>query len=168
MHCFSHCLNLCLQDAGRQIPLLRDALDIAREIGKLIMFSPKRSHLFNQKLSESESVVTVKSLCATRWTARTSSIKAVLKDYSSSMETMAEVNSTTHDEYGLKAGGILSAKCNTLFGLKLGYNLFGTAAEVSKGLLMISPFKKQYIIYSFSSAYYKRHRTDETFDKHST
>ena len=27
MHCFAHSLNLCLQDAGRQIPLFRDALD---------------------------------------------------------------------------------------------------------------------------------------------
>ena len=49
---------------------------------------------------------------------------------------MAEVNSTTHDEYGLKAGGIVSAleKLNTLFGLKLGHILFGTAEEVSKSL----------------------------------
>ena len=83
LHCFAHSLYLCLQDAGRQIPLLRDTLDTVREIGKLIKYSPKRSHLFNQKLIEadSDSVVTVKSLCLTRWTARTSAIEAVLKDY---------------------------------------------------------------------------------------
>ena len=40
MHCFAHSLN-CLQDAGRQIPLLRDALDTVREIGKLIKNFPK-------------------------------------------------------------------------------------------------------------------------------
>jgi hypothetical protein len=81
VHCFGHSLNLCLQDAGRKIISLRDALDTVREIGKLIKFSPKRSHLFNQKLceAESESVVTVKSLSATRWTARTSAFEAVLK-----------------------------------------------------------------------------------------
>ena len=56
VHCFVHSLNLCLQDAGRQIPLLRDALDTVREIGKLIKNSPKRSPLFNQKLIEAESV----------------------------------------------------------------------------------------------------------------
>ena len=108
VHCFAHSLNLCLQDAGRQISLLRDALDTVREIGKLIKFSPKRSHLFNQKLVEadSDSVVTIKSLCMTRWTARTSAIEAVLKDYPILMETMFEVNSTTRDEYELKAGGI--------------------------------------------------------------
>ena len=131
VHCFAHSLNLCLQDAGRQIPLLRYALDTVREIGKLIKNSPKRSHLFNQKLieAESESAVTVKSLSITRWTARTSAIEAVIKDYSILMEMMAEFNSTTHDEYGLKAGGIVSAleKFSTLFGLKLGHILFGTA-----------------------------------------
>ena len=40
VHCFGHCLNLCLQDVGRQIPTLRDALDIVREIGKLIQKDP--------------------------------------------------------------------------------------------------------------------------------
>ena len=93
VHCFAHSLNLCLQDAGRQITVLRDALDTVREIGKLIKNSPKRSHLFNQKLieSESDSVVTVKSLCITRWTARTSAIEAVIKEYSILIETMTEV-----------------------------------------------------------------------------
>ena len=76
VHCFGHCLNLCLQDAGRQLPLLRDTLDTV----KLIKYSPKRAHLINEKLVEadSDSVVTVKTLYITRWTARTSAIEAVL------------------------------------------------------------------------------------------
>ena len=43
----------------------------------------------------------------------------VIKQYSLMMETMEEVNNTTHD--GLKAGGILSSieKFETLFGLRL-------------------------------------------------
>ena len=70
------------------------------------------------------------------WTARTYSIDAVLNDYSILMETMSEVNATTRDEYGLKAGGIIAAleKFSTLFGLRLGFLLFATAVEVSKGL----------------------------------
>ena len=42
----------------------------------------------------------------------------------------------THDEHGLKAGGVLAAleKFQTLFGLKLGHLLFGPAEEVSKTL----------------------------------
>lgn len=33
VHFFGHCLNLCLQDVGRQIPALRDTLDTVWEIG---------------------------------------------------------------------------------------------------------------------------------------
>lgn len=45
VHCFGHCLNLCLQSAGRKL----DSLDLVKEIAKLIKFSPKRPHLL-QKL----------------------------------------------------------------------------------------------------------------------
>ena len=138
VHCFEHCLNLCLQDVGRQIPQIWDALDIVREIGNLVRFSPKRSHLFNHELSEvnSDTVVTIKLLSTTRWTAQTSAIEAVLNDYSILMETMSEINSTTWDEYGLRAGGILNAleKFSMLFGLKLSYLLLSTGEVVSKGL----------------------------------
>lgn len=48
VHCLAHCLNLCLQEEGRKLPFIRDALVIVREIAKLIKFSPKRSHLFQQ------------------------------------------------------------------------------------------------------------------------
>jgi len=46
VHCLAHCLNLRLQDAGRKLSFLRDALDIIREIIKLIRYSPKRAHFF--------------------------------------------------------------------------------------------------------------------------
>ena len=65
-----------------------DALDTVREIGRFIKYSSKRSYLFNQKLVEtdSDSVATIKSLCITRWTARTIDIEAVLEDYPILME----------------------------------------------------------------------------------
>lgn len=49
------------------------------------------------------------------------------------METMAKINSTTHDEYGLKAGAIVSAleKFSTL---DSNMDEFGTAEAVSKTL----------------------------------
>lgn len=36
VHCLAHCLNLCLQDAARKFPIIRDALDVVNEIFKLI------------------------------------------------------------------------------------------------------------------------------------
>ena len=79
VHCLAHSLNLCLQDAGRNIKLLRDAIDIVREIAQLINYSPKRKHLFSEKLLDSETPG-IKPLCPTTWTARTSAIEAVIRD----------------------------------------------------------------------------------------
>lgn len=66
--------------------------------------------------------MTIKVLCATRWTARTGVISAVITDYEILMDTLEETHQTTHDEYGLKAAGVLVSleKFSTLFGLKLG------------------------------------------------
>ena len=107
VHCFAHRLNLCLQDVGKQLVFLRDALEVVREIAKLIKFSPKRASLFSQVLVQPDNTgVTIKPLCLTRWTARHVAIEAVLKDYKILLETLEEINQTTHDEYGMKAGGI--------------------------------------------------------------
>ena len=46
VHSLTHSLNLCLQDAGRQIQAISDAIDIVREIVKLINYSTLRQHLF--------------------------------------------------------------------------------------------------------------------------
>ena len=84
MHCFAHCLNLCLQEAGRKLVLLRDAIDTVQEIAKLIIFSPKRSNLLNEKLVQREAghtEVSIRLLCPTRWAARSDAINAALKDY---------------------------------------------------------------------------------------
>ena len=89
VHCFAHSLNLCLQDAGRKLVFLRDALEMIREIANLIKFSSKRASLFSQVLAQPEnSGVTIKPLCLTRWTARHVAIEAVLKDYAILMETI--------------------------------------------------------------------------------
>ena len=126
VHCFTHSLNLCLQDVGRNIVCIRDALETVKEISKLIQFSPKRLHLFSSTLHQSgEGVVSLKKLFSTRWTARTAAIDAILKDYSVLLVVLEEMYTTTHGEYGMKASGLLHLleKFNTLFGLKLSYLL---------------------------------------------
>ncbi len=137
VHCLAHSLNLCLQGAGKKIPVIRDAVEVVREIVKLINFSPKRKTLFSAKLAESDQAGgTIKPLCPTRWTVRTAALDSVLSQYSVVMDTMQEVNTTTRDEYGMKAGGVLSIleSFSTLFGLRLGHLLFAAAEETSISL----------------------------------
>lgn len=132
-HCFAHSLNLCLQDAGLGLVCLKDALELCREIFKLIELSPKRSHLFSSNLGAGGSGVGLKPLCPTRWTVRPAAVDAVIKDYTVLMETLEEIHATTCDEYGLKAGGFLQSleMFNTLVGLRLVLTLFSVAEHVS-------------------------------------
>ena len=163
----AHSLNLCLQDAGRQIQALRDAIDTVREIVKLINYSPKRRHLFSEKLIQSDGAQCgIKPLCPTRWTVRTEAIDAVIKQYALIMETMEDVNLTTHDEYGLKAGGILATleKFDCLFGLKLGHLLFSAAESTSLVLQAKSTsFQDALVSVNATQSFYKRQRQDEAF-----
>ena len=104
-------------------------MDVVREIVGLINRSPKRTHLFNEKLIQNEEPKCgIKPLCPTWWTVRTEAMDTVIKQYSVIMDTM-EVNQTKHDEYGLKAAGVLATleKFEMLFGLKLGHLLFSAA-----------------------------------------
>ena len=96
----------------------------------------QRSTLFSsmmQQTSSPDSAVKLKTLCPTRWTARTSAIDAILKDYSILLEALEEIHGTTCDDYGLKAGGLLHVleQFNTLFGLKLSHLLYSAAETVS-------------------------------------
>ena len=47
------------------------------------------------------------------------------------METLEEIRSTTHDEYGLKAGGPSLEKFSTLFGFCLARTVFSASKQVS-------------------------------------
>ena len=168
VHCLAHSLNLCLQDAGRKIQVIRDGMDVVKEIVKLINFSPKRKTLSSCKLQDNDQPDgTIAPLCLTHWTCRTAALESVIKHYTTIMDTMCEVNETTRDEYGLKAGGVLVALENfsTLFGLRLGYLLFGAAEETSKALQAKDTSVQEALTSAtLLESYFKRLRTNESFE----
>ena len=168
VHCCAHSLNLCLQDTGRKLVCIRDALEICREIANLIRLSPKRLHLFSTYLQATTTGVALKQFCPTRWTARTAAIDAILKDYMLLMETLEEIHATTHDEYGLQAGGCLQSleKFTTLFGLKLAHILFCAAEQASLALQKKNICMQDALCaVDAAKAYYGRLRSEEKFDK---
>ena len=82
VHCLAHCTNLSLQAVGRQLPCIRDALDLVMGLNQLIQYSPKRTALFeNMQLQLSPGAPTLKPLCPTRWTVRTAAFASVLQNY---------------------------------------------------------------------------------------
>lgn len=48
VHCFAHCLNLCLQEAAKVCTIVRDSLGLIGEISQLINYSPKCSFIFSK------------------------------------------------------------------------------------------------------------------------
>ena len=168
VHFLAHSLNLCLQDACRKINLIRDSMDVVKEIVKLINFSPKRKILFGSNLADNDQAGrTIAPLCLTRWTVQTAAFESVLSHYTTIMDTMQEVHETTRDEYGLKAGGVLASLENfgTLFGLKLGYLLFGASEETSKALQAKDTFVQEVLMSAkLLVSFVKRQRTDSSFE----
>ena len=84
------------------------------------------------------------------------------------METLEEIHATTHDEYGLKAGGCLQSleKFTTLFGLKLAHILFCAAEQASLALQKKNICMQDALCaVDAAKAYYGRLRSEEKFDK---
>ena len=81
---------------------------------------------------------------------------------------MEEVNKTTRDEYGLKAGGVLAAldKFSTFFGLRLMHILFSSSEEISKALQSKNTTVQEALTsVSMLKSFFQRHRNDEHFDQ---
>ena len=137
VHCLEQSLSLCLQGTGQKITAIRDAIDVVKEVAKLVNYSPKRNTLFQAKALEGKQPGAVlTTLCLTCWTVRTAALlESILDQHSILMGTMLTVNTTTPDEYGMKGDSALNTleKFATLFGLRLGH-LFSAAEETSRGL----------------------------------
>ena len=103
-------------------------------ISQLVCYSPKWTSLFLALQSQlSPGSTSIKPLCPTRWTVRTAAISSVLTNYSVLCVILEEINTETHDEYGVKAGGYLAQMENfsTYFGLMLSHLVFSGAEQLS-------------------------------------
>jgi hypothetical protein len=131
VHCVSHNLNLVLQDTSRQVTLVRDALQVVHEVGKLISDSANRINCL-KKMAEQKDIKDYsipKPLCLTRWVARSKSLKQMTQpdQYRLVMSTLYELSkSSTSGESGAKAAGLLSQleKASTYLGIYLCEEVF--------------------------------------------
>lgn len=84
------------------------------------------------------------------------------------MHTLAEINEEQHDEYGLKASGYLALleKFEILFGLRLGYIVFGASEEVSKTLQAVTTtIQDAQKAGEAAKQFFLRQRSAEKFDE---
>ncbi|XP_062511832.1 zinc finger MYM-type protein 1-like [Corticium candelabrum] len=137
VHCLAHSLNLCLQDTARICTIVHDTLQLVIEVVKIIKYSPKRSSLFHTVKSQlSPEANDLRPLCPTQWTVRSSSISAVLANYSTLSTVLELINETGRDEYAVKAGGLAKQlqTFNVYFGVKLCQLVFYPTEQLSRTL----------------------------------
>ena len=82
-HCYGHALNLAASNTVKQNKILRDTLDTAFEISKLLRFPPCRDAQFAKLKDEiAPGTPGFRTLCPTRWTVRATSLQSILDNYS--------------------------------------------------------------------------------------
>ena len=107
VHCTAHSVNLCMQECGKQSKVIRDALSLVNEICNFIKLSPKRLSLF-EHLQECNSATSpsLKPLCPTRWTVRTSAVLSVLTNYKVLLDELDKIRENETGEASSKATGV--------------------------------------------------------------
>ena len=167
VHCLANCTNLCLQTVGKSILPVRDALDLVMGVSQLIRFSPKRVHLFQSMQSQkTPGAPSIKPLCPTRWTVRTSAIESILTNYNVLCDVLDEINREGRDEYAAKAGGYLNQleKLYTYFGFKLSHLLFSATEQLSITLQGINTIHEAVQASKLALNYLEKQRIEESFE----
>jgi hypothetical protein len=149
IHCLAHCLNLAVSDAGKTVPLLQNALDIVHQLVAFVCNSCKRQDIFTSVQQQSDSDqdwdnqeqqiasapvsrntcnTTLRPLCPTRWTVRTSAINSVVCNYDHLMQTLERIQAdrTTPTDAASTARGLLKQMemSETYFRCVVAYRLF--------------------------------------------
>ncbi len=110
VHCLAHCINLSVQQVAHKVKSIKEGLNFAMDMIQLIKLSPKREVVLEkvkQQQELSSNASKVKSLCPTRWTARTGAMQAIIDNYVPLRETM-EISSQGMDDCSRRANGMLS------------------------------------------------------------
>ena len=129
IHCNGHLLNLATGDCVKKSKTLKDTLDIAFEIERLIKLSPKREEKLRKIKEEiGDTNSSIAAFSNTRWTVRAKSIKSILDNYPLLIETFEEdIKESKSMPLDMKSRilGIMSKmkKIQTYVGLKLAFHI---------------------------------------------
>jgi hypothetical protein len=142
MHCAGHTLNLALQDASKHVTLIREVLDIIRELINFMRDSPKRCRLFDEVKSQLPELdeshlsrsMSLRPLCPTRWTVRTASLSSVSTNYTALLQTLNDITTQCRDDSGAKAAGFLRQleSFDIWFGVQLALLVFEPTEQCSR------------------------------------
>ena len=136
-HCYGHALNLACADAIKHNKVMKDTLDTAHEIVKLIKYFPKRQSSFMTLKAElAPGTPGVRSLCPTRWTVRGQALQSIVDNYNVLtdlwLDSLSEVKDT---EMKARIHGVASQMKNfDFFGVSLSELILRHSDNLSRTL----------------------------------
>ena len=137
-HCYGHALNLAASNTVKQNKILRDTLDTAFEISKLLRFPPRHDAQFTKLKDEiAPGTPGFRTLCPTRWTVRATSLQSILDNYSVFQALWEDVKEVATDpEIRARVIGVDATmnRFDFLFGLALGERLLKHIDNLSRTL----------------------------------
>ena len=147
VHCVCHSLELALQEAANDVPMIRDSLSLVKDCANVFRESAKRKQKL-QQLADDIAVsdgrnesATLLALCPTRWYVRYRSITKLLKFW--------KVVLLALDELAKKAGRgdvsvnwrVCAIRCQRrrrYFAVVVCQALFGSSEELAKALQAVN------------------------------
>ena len=114
VHCCNHALNLALQEAARDVKLIRDTLQTVQDGANIVRESSKRQALFESLASDignekTGSSTCLQPMCPTRWCVRRTSTDAFIKNYEVTLAIFDQLSSdnSVRSDSRSKIDGIL-------------------------------------------------------------
>ena len=137
-HCYGHALNLACSDTNKGCKVMRDTLDIAKEILQLIKKSPRRDAIFQHHKEEmAASTLGLRILCPHRWTVKADFLKSILDNCEVLLATWEESIDIVKDtETKSRIAGVSAQmqKFEFLYGVMLGQLILSHSDNLSRTL----------------------------------
>ena len=101
-HCYSHSINLAMNDSIKACKPVKKSLEVTHEITKLIKYSPRREGIFqqlkdNHDISVGYHTPGVRVLCPTRWTVCANALASVISNFEILLNTWDEAAEIVSD-----------------------------------------------------------------------
>ena len=93
IHCYGHALNLACSDVVKNSQTIKNSLDTAYEIVKLVKKSLRREAIFQhlkQSIPAFDECPGIRVLCSTRWTVRAQALQSIILNYNTLHELWQE------------------------------------------------------------------------------
>jgi len=141
-HCSNHCLDLCLQEIGREEPIVRNSLELVRNVANFVKESGKRTRHYSEICSDllrtthnEDGYTKLQALCPTRWCVRTRAIESVVRNYRPLTKMLHNVCSDTSysPDSRSKASGFVKQllKFDTVLGLNMCIEIFSPLEKLA-------------------------------------